>query len=120
MDVQITSRHFKARPSLMEYTTDSLQKLAHIYDGIVSADVVFEVEAHTDGKGAEITLLVYHDRLFAKVTSDEFEKSVAACVDKLETQLRKYKEKLRSVKQKRDERKEMLSGEVAMADEDEE
>lgn len=120
MDVQITSRHFKARPSLMEYITDCLQKLPSIYDGIVSADVVLEVEPHTEGKAVEIAILVYHDRLFAKVTSDEFEKSVAACVDKLEKQLRKYKEKLRSVKQKRGERKEVFSEEVAMADGEEE
>lgn len=105
MDIQITSRHFKARPSMLEYTEEALQKLSQLYDGIISADVVFEVEAHTEGKMAEITLLVYHDRLFAKETSDEFEKSVAACVEKLEKQLRKYKDKLRNERQRREQQK---------------
>lgn len=123
MDVQITSRHFKARPALLEFATESLQKLPQIYDGIVSAEVVLEAEAHSAGKQVEIMLLVYHDRLFAKVTSDEFEKSVAACVDKLEVQLRKYKEKLRSGKQRRDQRKEVVAGaagDVILPEQDEE
>lgn len=109
MDVQITARHFKARPSLVELATESIQKLSQIYDGIVSAEVVLEGEAHPDGKVAEVVLLVYHDRLFAKETTDEFEKSIAACIDKLERQLRKYKDKLRNDRQIREQRKAAVS-----------
>ena len=94
MDVQITSRHFKARPSLLEYIEDSVQKLSNIYDGIVNAKVILEVEDHNDGKIVEIVLMVYHDQLFAKDSGDDFERSVAVCIEKLERQLQKYKEKM--------------------------
>lgn len=94
MDVQITSRHFKARESLLDHVRGSLEDLKQIYDGIVNAEVILAVEPHDEGKIAEIVLMVYHDRLFAKETGDDFELSVSACVAKLERQLRKYKEKL--------------------------
>ncbi len=94
MDIQITSRHFKARPSLNEYAEESIRKLSQIYDGIISARVILEIEAHNDGKIAEIVLLVYHDQLVAKESGDDFERCVSACVEKLEKQLRKYKDKL--------------------------
>ncbi len=93
MDVQITSRHFKARESLLDHVEDSMQRLRQIYDGIVNAEVILEAQQHDDGKIAEIVLMVYHDRLFAKEASDDFEMSVSSCVDKLERQLKRYKEK---------------------------
>lgn len=94
MDVQITSRHFKARESLLEHVEGSLESLTHIYDGIVNAEVILEAEPHDEGKIAEIVLMVYHDRLFAKETSDDFVMSVSGCIEKLERQLKKYKEKM--------------------------
>ncbi len=94
MDVQITSRHFKARESLLEHVEGSLENLTQIYDGIVNAKVVLEIEPHNEGKIAEIMLMVYQDRLFAKETSDDFVLSVSGCIDKLERQLKKYKEKM--------------------------
>jgi ribosomal subunit interface protein len=94
MDVQITSRHFKARDTLLDHVRGSLEDLQQIYEGIINAEVILEVEPHNEGKIAEIILMVYHDRLFAKEMSDDFEMSVSSCVSKLERQLRKYKEKL--------------------------
>lgn len=103
MDIQITARHFKARESLLAQIEDSVQKLAHIYDGIINAEVILEVEPHTDGKIVEMILMVYHDRLFAKETSEEFERSVSACEEKLERQLVKYKEKHQEARRQRTE-----------------
>ena len=94
MDVQITSRHFKARESLLDHVEGSLEGLTQIYDGIVNAEVILEIEKHDEGKVAEIVLMVYQDRLFAKEMSDDFVMSVNGCVDKLERQLKKYKEKM--------------------------
>ena len=94
MDVQITSRHFKARQDLLDHVSASLENLTHVYDGIVNAEVILAVEPHDDGKIAEIILMVYNDRLFAKEKSDDFALSVAGCVDKIERQLQKYKEKM--------------------------
>lgn len=95
MDIQITSRHFKARQDLLSFTEAAVKKLSTHYDGIVNAKVILEHEAHhMDSKMAEIVLMVYHDQLVAKEKSNDFEKSVAACIHKLEKQIHKYKEKL--------------------------
>jgi putative sigma-54 modulation protein len=98
MNIQITARHFKARPDLQQFTEDAINGLSQLYDGIVGADVIFEHETqgknNSDTKTAEISLLVYKDKLFAKEKSDEFTKSVTACIEKLERQLIKYKERL--------------------------
>lgn len=95
MNINFTARHFKARPELQEFAEDAVRGLTHLYDGIVSADIIIEEETPSaDGKIAEIGLLVYKDKLFAKERSDEYKKAINACVEKLERQLVRYKEKL--------------------------
>jgi putative sigma-54 modulation protein len=96
MNIQITARHFKARPDLQEFIEGAVNGLTQLYDGIVSADVVLEVETqnNSDNKMAEVSLLVFKDKLFAKEKSDDFMKSVGACIEKLERQLIKYKQRM--------------------------
>ena len=98
MTIQFTARHFEARPELQEFAEGSVQRLAQMYDGIVSADVVFDQEPHGGGRIVEIGLLVARDKLFAKEESNDFVASVNACVDKLERQLQRYKEKTNDVR----------------------
>ncbi|MCB0710878.1 MAG: ribosome-associated translation inhibitor RaiA [Ignavibacteriae bacterium] len=113
MDVQITARHFKARPELVEFAEEAVGRLSNIYDGIVNAKIILEIEAHNEGKIAEIILLVYHDQLFAKESGDDFEKCISTCIDKLERQLQKYKEKHHNVRGARE------PNEVVLPDEEE-
>jgi putative sigma-54 modulation protein len=95
MNITFTARHFKARPELQQFAEDSITGLTQLYDGIVGADIVLEEQAKGAGdKIAEVSLLVYKDKLFAKEKTEDFTKSINACVDKLERQLKKYKEKL--------------------------
>lgn len=94
MTIQFTARHFDARPEMQEFAEESVQRLAQTYDGIVSADVVFDQEPHGDGRIVEIGLLISGDKLFAKEESNDFVASVNACVDKLERQLQRHKERL--------------------------
>jgi putative sigma-54 modulation protein len=94
MNIQFTARHFKARPELQQYAEETVQRLTQFYDGIVTAEVVLEEEARGGGKQAEISLRVYKETLFAKESSNDYTASINACVDKLERQLRKYKDKL--------------------------
>jgi ribosomal subunit interface protein len=94
MNIQFTARHFKARPELQQFAEETVTGLSTIYDGIVSADIVLEEEPHGDGRMAEIAVLVYKDKLFAKDSSNDFVQSINACAEKLERQLAKYKDKL--------------------------
>ncbi len=95
MNVTFTARHFKASPELQQFAEEAVTGLGQLYGGIVTADIVLEDEMNADaGKIAEVSLLVYRDKLFAKERSDDFLKSIAFCVEKVERQLVKYKEKL--------------------------
>jgi putative sigma-54 modulation protein len=94
MNIQFTARHFKARPELQQFAEETVRGLSQLYDGIVTADIVLEEEPHGDGRIAEISLLVYKDKLFAKEKSNDFVASLNACAEKIERQLHRYKDKL--------------------------
>ena len=63
MNIQFTARHFKARQELQQFAEETVTGLSQLYDGIVTADIVLEEEPHGDGRMAEISLLVYKDKL---------------------------------------------------------
>lgn len=96
MSITVTSRHFKAKPSLVSYAENAVAQLHRYYDGIVKGNVVLKFERiHNSLKVAEITIAVYNATLTSRHESDDFNKSIDGAVDKMIAQLRKYKEKLR-------------------------
>lgn len=95
MRLNLTSRHFKASPRLKEFVDGEVQRLKRYYDGIIDCEVILDHEKSMVKK-AEIILKVYGQRLTVVERSDDMKKSVALAVDKLERQLKRYKEKLRS------------------------
>ena len=97
MQISFTARRFHARPELQTHALDSIRKLARFYDGIVHADVILSYEGATKNiKVAELNLQVHGVLLSGKEKTDSFHKSIDAVVEKLSTQLRKYKSKLRA------------------------
>jgi putative sigma-54 modulation protein len=97
MNVKFTARRFRAHPDIKEHALETVKKLDRFYDGIVSADVILSFERVTKSvKTAEINLHVYGSVLSAKEKSEDFIKSIDATGEKLATQLRKYKTKLRA------------------------
>ena len=95
MHIQFTARHFKAPAELQRFAESTVNGLTNLYDGIVSAEIVLEERPHGgDDKMAEVVLSVYKEQLFAKEMSDDMMKSIQLCVDKLERQLMRYKDKL--------------------------
>lgn len=95
MAITVTSRHFKAHPSLVEYAEKAVDGLSHFYDGIIKGEVILEYErARNSVKIAEINISVFNAKLTATHTSDDYFKAVDGAVQKLASQLKKYKEKL--------------------------
>ncbi|MGB9773009.1 MAG: ribosome hibernation-promoting factor, HPF/YfiA family [Bacteroidota bacterium] len=95
MNIQFTARRFKAHDSLRQYALDAMKKLDRIYDGVIDASIILSYErAYNSVKIAEIQVKVYGAVLTAAEKSDDFMKSIDAAVEKMERQLRKYKEKL--------------------------
>lgn len=96
MDAHITSRHFKAHETLLEYSENAVRQLSHFYDGIVRADVTLSYEkTRKSTKVAEVRLSVHNAVLVGIAKTDDFFKSVDESVGKVLVQLKKYKSKLR-------------------------
>ena len=96
MDAHITSRHFKAHETLLEYSDNAVRQLSHYFDGIIRADVILSYEkTRKSTKVVEVKVSVYGTILVAMSKTDDFFKSVDEAVDKVLVQLKKYKSKLK-------------------------
>lgn len=95
MNTTVTSRHFKAHTTLVDYAKDAVEKLDRYYDGIIKCEVRLSFETSRNSvKKAEIILSVYKNKIAAIHESEEFHKSIDGAVDKVLARLKKYKEKL--------------------------
>ncbi len=96
MNVQITSRKFKAKDSLKDFIKKELKTLEKYHDEILEANVVLYYTHLKDSiKSAEILIQVPGKSFVAEVSSDDFQISVHGCIQKLERQLKNYKTKKR-------------------------
>jgi len=99
MNVKFTARHFKAHDTLKDHAQSSIEGLTKFYDGILSAEITLSFEKVQNSiKVAEITLGVNGKTLKSTGKSEEFIKSIDQAVEKVEVQLKKYKDKIRDVK----------------------
>lgn len=94
MNVQITSRKFKAKDSLKEAITKQLKTLEKFNDDILDANVILSY-THLKGsiKTVEITLSVPGKTFTAEDSSDDFKVALSKTITKLEKQLRTLKSK---------------------------
>lgn len=99
MKVSITARHFDLTPELRTFVEGELDKLERYFDHIVSGNAVLEVQGYR--QRSEITLKVAGANLTGTGESDDMNVSIEESVDKLKTQLKKYKGKLKDRDQKK-------------------
>ena len=95
MTITVTSRHFKAHPSLVEYAEAAMSSLERYYDGIIKCEVILSFERKRNStKIAEVILSVYKHRIAAEERTEDFFKSIDAASGKALVQLKKFKERL--------------------------
>ena len=90
MIINVSSRHFKARPELTEAVEDTAKKFLKYADDITRTEIVLSEE---NGKFVEFTVFANHHTFNAKESSDLFDKSIHSAADKIIAQLKKYREK---------------------------
>lgn len=101
MKISITARQFKARDSLQQYAKDKIELLSKYNEDIIFADVVLSFEKPTtNNKYCEVILKLKDKILTTKEMSDDFTKAIDKAVEKIETQLYKYKDKNKTLKHK--------------------
>jgi putative sigma-54 modulation protein len=97
METRFTARHFNPKPELRAYVAQKLGKLERFYDGITDVHIVLaHDQTGTDDKLAEVSLTVFRNRISAKHAATTFETAIDECVERLRSQLLKYKDRLHS------------------------
>lgn len=94
MNIQITSRKFKAKDSLKDFINTEIKALEKFHDGILDADVKLSYIHEKDSiKTAEIIVKIPGKTVTVSEDSDDFAKSINLGIDKLKRQLKKEKQK---------------------------
>jgi putative sigma-54 modulation protein len=94
MNIQITSRKFKAKESLKTEITDHLNSLNKFNDEILDANVILSYTHLKDSiKTVEINLGIPGKIFTAEESSDDFSKALVKTISKLEKQLKTLKSK---------------------------
>ena len=98
MNIRIQAIHFDATDQLEAFIQKKVAKLEQYFDGIISAEVSLKVVKPESAKNKEaaIRLIIKNGDCFAEKVTDTFEESIDECVEALEKQLVKFKEKIRA------------------------
>jgi len=91
MRINFTARHYKPSERLKDYAENEVKSLEKYYDSIVSCDIILDYQKEI--QIAEIKIGVHGSTLTATEKSEDIYKSIDLAVNKLERQLKKYKEK---------------------------
>ncbi len=93
MRINITARKFKMSEELKGYAEQEVYRLKKYYDGIIYGEVILSWEKNH--RIADISILVFGMKLTAHERSEDMKKSISVAVDKLERQIKKYKDRIR-------------------------
>jgi len=95
MEIRINAIHFEASEKLEQFVNKKVGRLAKFNDEVFIADVSLKVvkpEA-SNNKEASMKLFSPGREFFAQDVADTFEEAIDECVEKLERQVLKFKEK---------------------------
>lgn len=95
MKVSVTFRHMEASDALRDYATEKVERVAAKYlKGHVEAHVILEATRHRHQNLAEINIHASHFDISAHTYDGDMYAAVDTAVDKVETQLRKHKDRI--------------------------
>lgn len=94
MNISINARHMGVSDDTKGFIEDKLSKLPKLYDAIMSAEVIMDHQA--DKVTVEIVVTAKHKHTFvAKETDGDMHAAVDMCLDKLQQQIRRHKDKVK-------------------------
>ena len=92
MQINITGHHVEVTPALRAYVTEKMQKLARHFDKVNSINVILNVEKLQ--QQAEATVSAAGRTIFAAESAMDMYASIDKLVDKLDRQVRRYKDRI--------------------------
>ena len=96
MQKTITARHFDLTQEMKEKCEAEIDGLTRYFENIISADLVLDKERHL--QKVELNVKVYNTTITGKGDTDDLYNSLSVAVDKVKTQLKKHKGKLKNKK----------------------
>ena len=92
MQINITGHHVDVSPALRAYVTEKMQKLTRHFDQVNSINVILNVEKLQ--QRAEATVNAGGRTIFATETAMDMYASIDGLIDKLDRQVRRYKDRI--------------------------
>ena len=92
MQITITGHHVEVTAPLRAYVTEKMQKLERHFDQVSSVNVILNVEKLQHQ--AEATVKAGGRTIFAAETAKDMYASIDKLIDKLDRQVRRYKERI--------------------------
>jgi len=92
MQITLTGHHVDITTSLRNYVESKLEKLERHFDQVVDVQVILSVEKLR--QKAEATVHLSGMNVFADDTQEDMYAAIDGLIDKLDRQVKKYKEKL--------------------------
>ena len=99
MQISVTSRHMELTDALKDYIKNKVTKLNKYLDVILDANIILSVE-NKHRHIVEITLTTRGMTFNSEGFTDNMYTSIDRVIDKLETQVRRFKDKKKEHKQK--------------------
>ncbi len=96
MQINLHGHHVDLTEPLKSYVSDKFNKLSRHFDHITSTNVVLSVEKNR--QKAEATIRFSGGEVFADCTDGDMYAAIDLLIDKLDRQILKHKEKLKSHK----------------------
>ena len=104
MKVIVSGKGMRLTDRLREFATERLSAIQKFYDHINEVDLVLSADKHKTSENtrhAEVVAWASGSSFKAKCVSNDFYAAVTGAADKIESQLRKYKEKLKENRHRR-------------------
>jgi len=92
MQLDVTGHHVELTDSLREYVNNKLERIERHFDQVTDIHCILTVEKLR--QKAEATVSVNGTKIYADATDEDMYAAIDALVDKLDRQVKKYKEKL--------------------------
>lgn len=94
MNITVTGRHIEITPEIEDHARTGVGKLKRFFDGIIDAQIILSTEKRS--KRAEISILADGIHLHGESTTGDLYKSMDTALARIQTQVTKYKEKLKN------------------------
>ena len=94
MNVIVEARHMEVTDSMRSYVESKVSKLPRLYDGVQTIEAILDMEK--DDSVAEVIVKAAKKHTFvAKARNEDMYAALDQCMDKISTQLRRFKDKVR-------------------------